>query len=231
MVTAPGMIDREELGECLQGPLQFADCRSEELFRSATLAFRGESTANTGFPSLAQRLGSHMKKTTIEQYLRELGTQISEPIQLIIGGSSALILLELLGRATEDIDVVDEVPKSLRELHSWRSDAQRRYGLYLAHFQSHYLPQGWQARCRSLGSFGKLVVSTVNPVDIFVGKLFSKRSKDLDDLRALAPRLERAEIDQMILEARGLRDDQERLDVAQRNYYIVFGEEFPESKG
>ncbi len=67
-----------------------------------------------------------------------------------------------------------------------------RYGLRLAHFQSHYLPDGWQRRVESFGVFGELAVFLVDPVDIAVGKLFSRRDKDLDDVRMLKRVLELA---------------------------------------
>ena len=50
-----------------------------------------------------------MKKSTIVQYLRELGTRLQQSTKLVVGGSSALILQDLLSRSTEEIDVVDEV--------------------------------------------------------------------------------------------------------------------------
>lgn len=145
--------------------------------------------------------------------------------EVVIGGSSALILNALLSRATEDINLVDEVPEALRELHEWRAKAQVRYGLYLAHFQSHYLPDGWSSRLTSLGSYGKLKVFLVDPIDIFVGKLFSRRDKDLDDLRTLCEVLSRDLIDARLSSARSLAADEELRAQAVQNYYIVFGQE------
>ena len=131
-----------------------------------------------------------MEKTdpeTIRQLLRELGTLASRPTRIDVGGSGALILLGNLSRSTDDIDIVDEVPPELRAQHDAMEQLASRYGLRLAHFQSHYLPAGWIDRVRSLGRFGNLEVFLVDPLDIFVGKLFSAREEDRDDLRALAP--------------------------------------------
>lgn len=169
-----------------------------------------------------------MKKNTLEQYLRELSTQLKEAARLVIGGSSALILADLLSRATESIDLVEDVPPSLRELYTWRDRAKLRYGLHLAHFQSHYLPEGWESRLHSRGKTGTLEVFLVDPIDIFVGKLFSRREKDLDDLRALSPLLSREGIEQRLISARALAADAARREVAEKNYFIVFGSPLPE---
>ncbi|MCA9775261.1 MAG: hypothetical protein KC800_01035 [Candidatus Eremiobacteraeota bacterium] len=224
----PSGVDREALEQALIGlDEQQLDARTRELVFASRRALSGESTAQTGFPNLGTRIATPMKKHTIEQYLRELGTRLQTPASVVIGGSSALILQDLLSRATEDIDVVDEVPLSLREMHEWRAGARTRYGLYIAHFQSRYLPTNWEERLNSSGRLGKLEVFLIDPVDIFVGKLFSRREKDLDDLRVLGQLLERAKIDDRLEFARALSSDETRRSVAEENYYIVFGDSFP----
>lgn len=221
-------VDRSRLREIVTGlELNGLDSRSRDLLLASRMALAGEDTSHTPFPSLSSRLGDTMKKNTIEQYLRELGTRIQAPATLVIGGSSALILNGLLSRATEDIDIVDEVPQALRDLHEWRDKAKVRYGLYLAHFQSHYLPTGWSSRLHSLGDYGKLSIFLVDPVDIFVGKLFSKREKDLDDLRALSLTLSEDSVKTRLEDAQGLASDEERASQAKDNYYIVFGRQAP----
>jgi hypothetical protein len=145
-----------------------------------------------------------------------------------VGGSSALILLDLLSRKTEDIDVVDELPVSVRAEHALLQQLVARYGLRLAHFQSHYLPQGWQQRLRSFGRFGRLDVHLVDPIDIFVGKLFSSRMKDRDDLRALSPQLDRSAIvDRLSSSANTLAADPTLKANAENNWYIVYGQQLP----
>ena len=228
IATAQAGVERERLQRVLaQIDLEDADARTKELYKASQRAVSGLSTESTSFPSLSARITEPMKKNTIEQYLRELGTRIQEPTRLVIGGSSALILQELLRRNTEDVDVVDEVPLALREMHEWRAQAKVRYGLYIAHFQSHYLPQGWADRLHSKGRFGKLEVFLVDPIDIFVGKMFSRREKDLDDLRALAPMLDRPAIDSRLSASTSLSSDDERRGLAKENYYIVFGDGCP----
>lgn len=225
LASRPGCIDREQLRKVVENlePTDL-DSRTRELLSASLCALAGQGTGHTPFPSLSARLQTTMKKTTIEQYLREMGSQIQRPVRLVIGGSSALILSGLLNRATEHIDLVDEVPQALRELHEWRAKAQVRYGLYLAHFQSHYLPTGWESRVGSLGSFGRLEVSLVDPIDIFIGKLFSRREKDFDDLRALCEMLSRDQIDARLESAKALAADNDLRAHAARSYYIIFGQ-------
>ena len=165
---------------------------------------------------------------TILQLLRELGGILQIPARLDVGGSSSLILRSLLSRATEDIDVVDEVPAAIRVEHDMLADLTTRYGLRLTHFQSHYLPSGWQSRVESLGRFGKLDVFLVHPVDIFVGKLFSKRTKDRDDLRMLLGSLDHTAIVTRLRASAGalLADPILRAD-AEKNWNILFGDALP----
>jgi len=134
-----------------------------------------------------------------------------------VGGAIALILPGLLSRRTEDIDIVNEVPSALRAQHQLLALLSGRYGLELTHLQSRYLPQGWQQRLHSQEPFGQLHVSLVDAYDVFLSKLFSARIKDRDDVRMLAPHLDKATImrrlhdtTQDLLAAPGLREKAEQ---------------------
>lgn len=126
-----------------------------------------------GFGSLVERIMEPTRVETVQQFLRELGMSIDRPLRITIGGSGALILAGQLSRRTEDIDIVDEVPVEMRSQHELLDQLAQRYGLRLAHFQSHYLPAGWEQRVRSLGVFGRIEVDAVDSYDILLGKLFS----------------------------------------------------------
>jgi len=187
-----------------------------------------EELGEPGFPSLAWRVMTPTKPETILQFLRDLGVRIRTPARVFIGGSAALILPRMLFRTTDDIDVVDELPPSIRGEHALLADLLKRYGLRLAHFQSHYLPLGWEARVHSLGKFGELEVHLLDPYDVFLSKLFSQRTKDLDDLRYLVPQLDKSLI------VRRLRDTTQSLRAepllaagAETNWYVLFGEPLP----
>ena len=189
-----------------------------------------EALGEPGFPSLAWRVMTPTKPETILQFLRDLGTRVHRPARLSVGGSAALILPRLLTRVTDDIDVVDEVPAAVRSEHALLTDLLQRYGLRLTHFQSHYLPTGWEARVSSLGRFGEIDVHLLDPHDVFLSKLFSRRTKDLDDLRLLAPNLDRSRLLRQCRDTtQGLRAEPQLRAAAERNWYVLFGEPLPEN--
>ena len=148
-----------------------------------------------------------------------------------MGGSSALILQGLVRRPTEVIYLVDGVPEPIRQLGLRLELAQTRYRLHLAHFQSHYLPDGWEGRVQSRGDFARLRVFLVDGLDIFVGKLFSRREKDLDDLQFLKSAFSSQSL------TRRLQDTGQRLaadghlyEAAHHNWYVLFGSSLPLEK-
>jgi hypothetical protein len=109
----------------------------------------GENLGDPGFPTIKERLMEKTEPEVVRQLFRELGKRVHAPLRLNVGGSIALILPGYLARATTDIDIVDELPAELRSQHKLLDDIRKRYGLMLTHFQSHYLPAGWQDRCNS----------------------------------------------------------------------------------
>ncbi len=164
----------------------------------------------------------------VRQYFRELGTHLHKAVRIDVGGAIALIMPGLLSRRTEDIDVVDEVPRDLREQHAVLHDLEERYDLELAHFQRHYLPMKWEDRLHFLDSFGPLKVYLVDAHDVFLSKLSSIRTKDLDDLRAVYPLLDKAKLVRLLEEAmKSVLASEELRQRCQRNWYIVFGEQLP----
>lgn len=175
-----------------------------------------------GFPSLGWKVGPVTKPDTIKKFLRELGRGLSGPTEIVIGGSSSLILQGLLIRNTEDVDVVDEVPPALRNLRSVQSD------LHIAHFQSHFLPDGWELRQISLGDFGHLRVYLVDGLDIYLGKIFSAREKDQADLTYLQPRFEKERVLRHLQQCgKRLAGDPKLRQAADDNWYIQYGDKLP----
>lgn len=189
---------------------------------------RRQDLGEPGFPSLRWRVMTPTRPETILQFLRDLGTRVRAPARLVIGGSAALILPRMLVRATDDIHLVDEVPRAIRTEHALLADLLHRYGLRLTHFQSHYLPTGWEARLHSIGKFGEIEAHLLDPSDVFLSKLFSQRTKDLDDLRHLAPQLDRAVLVRRLRDTtQPLRAERRLRAAAERNWYVVFGESLP----
>src|SRR5262249_15572302 len=73
-----------------------------------------EELGAPGFPFLREQLMEPTRPETIRAFLRELGLQVHQPVRFPIGGSGALILAGYLSRRTQDLDVVDEVPREIR---------------------------------------------------------------------------------------------------------------------
>ena len=172
-----------------------------------------------------------MEKTrpeTIRQFLQEVGYAVRDPLRVHVAGSVALMLPGYLERRPDDIDLVDEVQRPIRENHALLDRLQQRYGLHLGHVQRHYFPSGWEARAHSYGMFNHLQVFLVDVYDVFLSKLFSSRDKDLDDLRLLVPQLDKETI------VRRYKDTCEAflaaprlVEIASRNWRILFGEDLP----
>lgn len=194
----------------------------------AITAILQEDLGEPGFPTLRRRLVDTTKPETIRQYLHDLGEKVRTHVKVYIGGSAALILPGYLIRLTEDLDVVNEVPSEVRSLHAILDELEKRFGLKLAHFQSHYLPKGWLERVHWLEAFGSLEVYLVDVYDVFLSKLFSARTKDKDDLRLVAPQLDKEMIIRRLRETTadmlatpGLREK------AEKNWHFLYGEPLP----
>ncbi|MBM4072080.1 MAG: hypothetical protein FJ271_24610 [Planctomycetes bacterium] len=187
-----------------------------------------EEFERVGFPTLRSRLMEKTDPELVRQFFRELSGHVHQPIRLPIGGSVALILPGFLSRGTEDIDVVNEVPAPIRDQHKLLNEYQRRYGLLLTHFQAHYLPSGWDKRLHYFDTFGSLRVYLVDVLDIFLGKLTSIRTKDLDDLRTLAPQLDKQTLSERMKETmESTFASAELRKRAQHNWYVLYGEDLP----
>jgi len=181
-----------------------------------------------GFPSLRRRVVETTRPEQVKQFFRELAQHVQHPVRLAVGGAVALILPGLLSRRTEDIAVVNEVPSELCSQHQLLAMLAVRYGLELPHFQSHYLPKGWQQRLHSQEPFGQLHVYLVDAYDVFLRKLLSTRIKGRDDLRMLVPQLDKRTI------IRRLHDTTQDLlatpdlrEKAAQNWYVIYGESLP----
>lgn len=182
-----------------------------------------------GFPYLASRLMDPTTPDDLLGFFRELSRHVRRPTRITVGGSTVLILGGYLNRNTDDIAVVDEVPEELRARHAVLHKLAERLGLHIAHFQSHYLPEGWQQRVRSLDRFGELEVFLIDLYDVAITKIFSKREKDRDDLRVLVRALGRGTLEQRMRSSTSkLRAEERLLQAATDNWYILFGDPLPQ---
>jgi len=179
-----------------------------------------------GFPTLSERLMEPTTPQVLVECLRDVSARIREPVSVVICGSSALIFKRLLVRATDDIDFIDEVPGVLRNDHVLLAEIRDRHRLSLAHAASHYLPSGWDRRTWLLGQFRQLTVKVIDPIDLLVGKLFSRRSKDFRDVRDCWNLIDQLVMRQRIAQdTKALRESADSTEAAQRNWYVLTGEE------
>jgi hypothetical protein len=175
------------------------------------------------------RIMEPVKPDMVMKFFQELSHHITKPATLYVGGSIALMLAGQLSRPTDDIDIVDEVPSEIRAQHALRDEFVKRFGLHLAHFQSHYLPDGWKSRVRSFDVLGHLCIFLVDPYDVILGKMFSSRAKDRDDLVELSSTIDRNLLAQRLRNAgAALMSEKKFREAAARNWFTLFCEPLPE---
>ncbi len=206
---------------------QFSDWISQHPMIQSILDDPSIIDDKIGFPSLEYRIMAIVTPQIIDAFLREVSLLVKTPTEIEIGGVTSLILQNLISRNTEDVDVVDEVPLSIRSNYAELDDLAQTKGLNITHFQSHYLPPSWRNRLVSYQVYGNLQVKLVDAVDIFVSKLFSARQKDRDDLLAVFRSLDKNSIVERLKEVVAWRREQRSLVSAQNNWFVVYGEQLP----
>jgi hypothetical protein len=193
--------------------------------RDRLLALLDEPFAETGFPNIRRRLVDNIGEIQIRQIFTLLGQPIHERVEIYLAGSIPTLIGGLTARPTEDIDLVNEVPAEIRKQRTLLRKIENDYGLVLGHMQSHYLPDGWQKRRRFFGDFGELRVYLVDAYDIFVSKLSSKKEKHKDDLRAMAPKLDKETARQRLLrDGRAFLDDPHQRPQIESNWQFIYQE-------
>lgn len=196
--------------------------------RGRITAFCREEFDKVGFPTISRRLMEKTDPDLIRKLLDQLGWMVHQDTTTYIAGSVALILPGYLSRHTDDIDFINEVPEAIRKDHQRVRELEKSYGLTLGHVQSHYFPSGWQNRTHSVGVFGRLKVFRVDPYDVFLSKLSSRRQKDLDDMRLIAPQLDKETLVRRLKEnAAGLIEPEPLKEQSRKNWHVIFGEPLP----
>jgi hypothetical protein len=194
-------------------------------------AILNEHFSETGFPSIRRRLVKSIGENEVKQIFTLLGQNVHERVEVYIAGSVPTLIEGLTARPTEDIDIVDEVPAEIRKQRAVLRKIENDYGLRLGHVQSHYLPSGWRKRRRFLGDFGGLRIYLVDACDIFVSKLSSKQEKHKDDLRVLAPKLDKEIARHRLFgDGRAFLDDPRQRPQIESNWQFIYQEPlFPAS--
>jgi hypothetical protein len=162
-------------------------------------AILGENLGRPGFRNIRSRLVPGIGQRELEQIFTLLGERVHDRVEVSIAGSIPTLIEGLTARPTDDIDIVNEVPAGIREQREVVEQIKAKYGLMLGHVQSHYLPAKWQQRRRFLGDFGGIRVYLVDVYDVFISKLSSKQEKHRDDLRVMAPKLDKEKVKKLLL--------------------------------
>ncbi|MHB2017900.1 MAG: DUF6036 family nucleotidyltransferase [Candidatus Xenobia bacterium] len=184
-----------------------------------------EDLGKPGYRYIRRRLVEGMDPENIRQIFRLIGQRVHQPVEIDIAGSLPTLLEGLTCRPTDDIDVVNEVPRAIREDRTIMEEIKRGYGLTLGRVQSHYLPANWQQRRTHFGDFGKLRVYLADPIDVFVSKLSSKQVKHQDDLRVMAAQLDKAEIRQrLVTDGKAFLDIPGLREQIEANWQFLYGD-------
>lgn len=201
-----------------------ASCPENERIQAICM----EEFDKIGFPSLRKRIMEKTLPETIRRCLEEAAQGVTKTTQVYIAGGGALILLGAIERFTEDIDLINEVPRDIRENYPVLERIQTIFGMHFGHVQSHYFPSGWIDRVHSYEVFGKLQVFLVDIYDIFLSKLFSSRNKDMGDLVVLEKQLNKETlVDRFKTSCRPFLAAPRLLEIAQHNWKVLFGETLP----
>lgn len=129
-------------------------------------------------------------------------------------------------RQIETIPVVDEVPMAVRSDPRLVDDLDKRHGLRLTHFASHYLSDVFHWYTKPFGHFGRLNVRLVDPLDTLSGMFFSRRPRDFGDLQTAWRGVDRFSLQSRVRgSTRSLRSDERMLAVGTKNWYVLTGDE------
>lgn len=163
-----------------------------------------------------------MNTSTVERALRRLGEVLEyhRDIEILLVGGAAGMVTGVLApnRVTTDCDVMVYIPPeamSAVELAAgevademslsprWlNSDVQLRLDS---------LPDGWEQRKITVGTFGRLRVSAASRPDLIAMKVLAGRDQDIEDLQAMRVRQDDVEFVNEYLESldsKGTRQEQ-----------------------
>ncbi len=190
-----------------------------------------EHLGKTGFHAIRSRLVASITKDQLEQVFELLGEGIYPRVEVYVAGSIPTLVKGLTYRPTDDIDFVNEVPPEIRSQRKAVSQVRAEFGLTLGHVQSHYLPANWLNRRQFFGDFGGIRVYLVDVYDVFVSKLSSKQKKHKDDLRVMAPKLDKEKAKERLLgDGKYFLENESQRPQIEENWRFIFREPlFPET--
>ena len=143
---------------------------------------------------MAQMTGQHdLSRSTLETAFRALDARLEEPVTLVVGGGTAMMLAHGIPVRTRDVDAytarghLDDIAPILR-------DVAREVGLSsdwlnpLFEAFTHVLPADYGSRLKEFFSGRRLRVMALGAEDLLVMKCFAGREKDVGHARALLRR-------------------------------------------
>jgi Nucleotidyltransferase of unknown function (DUF6036) len=210
------------------GPAKFAAWYDGTPMRGEIETICSEEFDKVGFPSMRRAIMDRTTPDQIQQYLERLGRKFRKETVIEIAGSCALILPGLIDRGTDDIDIVDEVPREIRERPDVTDDLERQFRLHLGHVQTHYFPAGWRDRTHYFDRYDRLTVRLVDKHDVFLSKLFSARVKDHIDLDLIVGSVDKETLVDLLKRCcDGFLCDERLKQLATDNWRSLFKEDLP----
>lgn len=184
-----------------------------------------EDLGKTGFHAIRKRLVASITKNQLEQVFELLGHGIHARVEVYVAGSIPTLVKGLTCRPTDDIDFVNEVPPEIRSQRTAISRVRADFGLTLGHVQSHYLPANWMNRRQFFGDFGGIRVYLVDVYDVFISKLSSKQKKHQDDLRVMAPKLDKEKAKERLFgDGKYFLENEHQRPQIEENWRFIFRE-------
>jgi len=125
-------------------------------------------------------------------FLDELDSALSEPVELHCIGGFVISLSYGLPRPTGDVDYVTAIPRycieELEKLAGRESALASKYRVYLQHVAVVAIPENYESRLSEMfpGRFKKLKIRAPDPYDLALSKLERNSPKDQGDVEYLA---------------------------------------------
>lgn len=125
-------------------------------------------------------------------FLEELDSLLSEPIQVHCIGGFAIVAAYGLRRGTNDLDYFSLVPadriRDLQEIAGEGSPLARKHKIHVHHAGIATLPESYEERMRELlpGRFKRIRLFVLDPYDLVLSKLSRNEERDRDDVKHLA---------------------------------------------
>jgi Nucleotidyltransferase of unknown function (DUF6036) len=125
-------------------------------------------------------------------FLDELDSALSEPVELHCIGGFVISLLYGLPRPTGDVDYVTAIPRYCIEepekLAGRESALASKYRVYLQHVAVVAISENYESRLSEMfpGRFKKLKIRAPDPYDLALSKLERNSPKDQGDVEYLA---------------------------------------------